>query len=340
MLLVLEIGTLYASLAEGSLDGQRLDRVVHGGAGAVGVDIVDVGRIEPRAGQGLLHAGDRAAALVVAVGDPEGVGRRAVADDLAVDPRPRALACSSSSSTSMPAPSPRMKPSRSRSKGRLARVGSSLRVDSAVRRMKPVTPNGWIMLCVPPERITSALPRRISSNASPIACELAAQAVRQLALGPRAPKRLARWPDGRPRLLLGLADRVQLLDPHPGELGRVHVAVAGRLLDQPDEPREVLLPLPRAEVDAEPPPVERPAGLRQPRVLHGHRARRPGRTWCCASAPPTGRRRAGSRPGGSRGPPRRSAWGTSGRRTARSARRRSVPSRAPTRWIPGRGPPG
>ena len=91
-----------------------------------------------------------------------------------------------------------MKPSRSRSKGRLARSGSSLRVESAVRRMNPVTPNGWIMLCVPPERITSALPRRISSNASPIACELAAQAVRQLELVPLAPKKLARWPEGVP----------------------------------------------------------------------------------------------------------------------------------------------
>ena len=77
--------------------------------------------------------------------------------------------------------------------------------------MKPVTPNGWIMLCVPPERITSALPRRISSKASPIACELAAQAVRQLAFGPLAPKTLARWPDGRSGLLLGFADRVELL---------------------------------------------------------------------------------------------------------------------------------
>src|SRR6185437_5628152 len=75
-------------LAEGALDGQRLDRVVDGGAGAVGVDVVDVGRVEAGAGQRLLDAGDRAAALVVAVGDPEGIGRRSVADDLAVDPRP------------------------------------------------------------------------------------------------------------------------------------------------------------------------------------------------------------------------------------------------------------
>ena len=58
----------------------------------------------------------------------------------------------------MPPPSPRTKPSRSRSNGRLARLGSSLRVDMAVRRMNPVTPNGWIMLWVPPESITSASP--------------------------------------------------------------------------------------------------------------------------------------------------------------------------------------
>jgi hypothetical protein len=91
-----------------------------------------------------------------------------------------------------------MNPSRSRSNGRLARVGSSLRVESAVSKLKPVTPKGWIMLCVPPERITSASPRRMISVASPIACELAAQAVRQLAFGPRAPKIPARWPAGVP----------------------------------------------------------------------------------------------------------------------------------------------
>ena len=42
-------------------------------------------------------------------------------------------------------------------------VGSSLRVESAVRRLKPVTPKGWIMLCVPPESMTSASPRRMIS---------------------------------------------------------------------------------------------------------------------------------------------------------------------------------
>ena len=47
----------------------------------------------------------------------------------------------------MPAPSPRTKPSRFRSNGFDAFSGSSLCVDRAVSRLKPVTPMGWIMLC-------------------------------------------------------------------------------------------------------------------------------------------------------------------------------------------------
>ena len=52
------------------------------------------------------------------------------------------------------------------------------------------------MLCVPPESITSASPRRINSRASPMAWLLAAHAVRQLALGPCASNMLARCPAG------------------------------------------------------------------------------------------------------------------------------------------------
>ena len=55
-----------------------------------------------------------------------------------------------------------------------------MRLDRAVSRLKPVTPSGWIMLCEPPESMTSASPWRISSTASPMAWLLAAQAGRQL----------------------------------------------------------------------------------------------------------------------------------------------------------------
>ena len=62
------------------------------------------------------------------VGDAEGVGRRAVADDLAVDLRPAGLGVFEFFEHDHAAPSPSTKPSRSRSNGREACCGSSLRV--------------------------------------------------------------------------------------------------------------------------------------------------------------------------------------------------------------------
>ena len=111
----------------------------------------------------------------------------------------------------MPAPSPSTKPSRSRRRAARPWCGSSLRVLRAVSRLKPVTPKGWIIVCVPPESITSASPRRMISIASPIAWLLAAQAVRQLTLGPWALNRLARWRGRHVRLLLQFGDGVERL---------------------------------------------------------------------------------------------------------------------------------
>ena len=96
----------------------------------------------------------------------------------------------------MPAPSPMTKPSRSAEKGRLAVSGESLRLERAVSRLKPVTPKGWIIVCAPPESITSASPRASTAQASPMACVLAAQAVRQLLAGPIAPNSSARCVSG------------------------------------------------------------------------------------------------------------------------------------------------
>jgi hypothetical protein len=62
-----------------------------------------------------------------------------------------------------PAPSPTMKPSRSLSKGRLARAGSSLRVDSARSAPKPPMLIGVIAASEPPAIMASAAPRRITS---------------------------------------------------------------------------------------------------------------------------------------------------------------------------------
>ena len=128
----------------------------------------------------------------------------------------------------MPAPSPSTKPSRSRSKGREALAGSSLRVLKAVSRLKPVTPKGWIMVCVPPESIRSASPRRMISTASPIAWLLAAQAVRQLMFGPWALKRLARWPAGMLGSCSSSAMGWSISRPFCGEAGQVERVAAGQ----------------------------------------------------------------------------------------------------------------
>ena len=57
---------------------------------------------------------------------------------------------------------------------------------------------------------------------------------------------------GCPRLLLGLGERVEKLDPLAREAPRVDLAALHRSAYEVDEPGEVRLPLARAEIDAEP----------------------------------------------------------------------------------------
>src|SRR5258708_14684098 len=100
---------------------------------------------------------------------------------------PRRLACSSSSRITPPAPSPSRKPPRSRSSGRLARVGSSLRVESAFITANPPIPRGVIAASAPPAITASVSPNRIDFHPSPIACALVEHAETGDQLGPRAP---------------------------------------------------------------------------------------------------------------------------------------------------------
>ena len=80
---------------------------------------------------------------------------------------PRFLACSRLSTTRIPAPSPITNPSRPLSKGRLARVGSSLRaVDSACAELNPAMATGVTLASVPPQIIASTLPNRMRFTAS------------------------------------------------------------------------------------------------------------------------------------------------------------------------------
>src|SRR5512135_671015 len=94
----------------------------------------------------------------------------------------------------MPAPSARTNPSRSRSKGRLARWGSSLRVERARIEANPPRPMWVIAASLPPVIITSACPSWMILKASPIALAAEAQAVATAVFGPRRPHLIETWP--------------------------------------------------------------------------------------------------------------------------------------------------
>ena len=87
----------------------------------------------------------------------------------------------------MPAPSAGTNPSRCASNGRLARSGSSLRVERARITQNPASPSWLMPASAPPVIITSAAPRRMISAASPIDCVDAAHAVVTVLDGPNAP---------------------------------------------------------------------------------------------------------------------------------------------------------
>ena len=73
------------------------------------------------------------------------------------------------------------------SNGRLARVGSSLRVESARMAAKPPTDKAVTDASAPPAIIASASPCRIMRTESPMELALVAQAVAVAEMGPLAP---------------------------------------------------------------------------------------------------------------------------------------------------------
>ena len=98
---------------------------------------------------------------------------------------PRFLACSSSSRITTAEPSDSTKPSRSLSNGREARVGSSLRVESAFIDANAERVSGVIAASAPPATMTSQSPRWMICIAMPMAWPLDAQADATEVLGPR-----------------------------------------------------------------------------------------------------------------------------------------------------------
>ena len=126
---------------------------------------------------------------------------------------PRALARSYSSSTTAPAPSASTKPSRSRSQGRLAAVGSSLRVESARAAAKPPMPSGVEPFSAPPATITSAVPSWICWAAKPMLWVPVVQAVTVAKLGPLKPYMMARLPAIMLMMVLGTKNGDSLRGP-------------------------------------------------------------------------------------------------------------------------------
>ena len=97
----------------------------------------------------------------------------------------------------MPPASAITKPSRSASNGRLARVGSSLRVESARIAWNAAIPIGTTPASAPPAIMTSASPRLMTSAASPMPLPLVAQADTTLKFGPLRPRSIEIWPGSR-----------------------------------------------------------------------------------------------------------------------------------------------
>src|SRR5208282_1496419 len=117
---------------------------------------------------------------------------------------PRRRACSSSSRTMMPAPSPITKPSRSLSQGRLARAGSSLRVESARMAANPPTPMGVMAASAPPAIMTSASWCWMMRKESPMEWALVVQAVAVASFGPLAPNLMETCPAARLTMEAGM----------------------------------------------------------------------------------------------------------------------------------------
>ena len=107
------------------------------------------------------------------------------------------------------------------------------------------------MLCVPPEIIASASPRRMISVASPMAWLLAAQAVRQFTFGPWALNRLAICPDGT----LGSCSNSDIGDsisrPDLMNFERSSLGPSRAADHHSAEPQEILIAFAAAQVNAE-----------------------------------------------------------------------------------------
>ena len=147
------------------------------------------------------------------------------------------------------------------------------------------------MLWAPPESITSASPRRMISVASPTAWLLAAQAVRQLVLGPWALNMPARWPAGMFGSCSSSAIGCSSSSPAWVNWARSSSLPCRASGHHAGEAIEILLTFAAAQVDAKPGGVD--AADRDARVVDGLAWRRRRRSRCAGrdASTPRGPRR-------------------------------------------------
>ena len=131
----------------------------------------------------------------VHVGDAIRVGSGAVARNFGSGVAPRAAACSADSKMTIADPSPITNPPRVRLKGRLAAVGSSFAVESAVNRLNPVTPSSCNSVrATGQHEIGFAAANQMGRLTDGLGSS--PQAVRQLEVGPRKSYSKAKWRAG------------------------------------------------------------------------------------------------------------------------------------------------
>ena len=228
----------------------------------------------------------------MAVGDPECIGRRAVADDLAVNlaraglgvlkflkhQHPRPFADDEAVAIAVEGPAGlRGLVVSGRQCGQQNEAGHAERMDHAVGAAREHDVGAAVA-----DHLVG-LPDRLGAGRA------GGQAV---GVGPLAPKTLARWAGRRARLLLGLAHRVQVVRRLAGEFRRSRTLPDVRaVVEGFTNLGKSCWPSPAAQVNAEPGRVDGPAVLGQARIVHRHLSRGQGEPRVTRVLSPAVRRR-------------------------------------------------
>ena len=275
-------------LTKHGLDGERLNAVVHARARAVGVDVVNVVEAKARVGECQTDARRCPPAFGVRVGDPIGIGGRAVADQLAMDVgaaplrvlqflqhhHGRPLAEHEAVAVVVKRPAGPSGFFVAGGEGReQVEPGDAEGMDHAVRAA------GEHDVGLTPADNLGSLPDRLARSCA--GCEA-------VEVGPLCIEQSREVAGGHVRLLLYLRERMKRLQSFFRELRHVEHVARDRRIHHAGEGVEVLLPFAAAQVDAQPRRIGGQA-VRQAGILH-RLERGPRREFRVTPAePPTGR---------------------------------------------------